>query len=165
MANRKESASDIVVSVDDETDITVERLTLTKEIDIEQIYGSNNTLPDGYAINQISYQGTMELQGNRLDLQELFFDSNGIPVEVEITITHFDDTTTTYSEVLATSEGWEMSDGESTTTTYEFMAMGKSHAGRTDTDPQQLEGDDEPSLAESIEDAQPFGQSDPDSIS
>lgn len=136
MADRKESAADIVVSVGSENDVVVERLTLTKEIDIETIYGSNRVLPDGYAINQVSYQGTMELQGNRLDLEDQLFDDNGIPKEVSITITHFDDTSTTFSEVLATSEGWEMSSGESTTTTFEFMAMGKSHDGNVDTEPQ-----------------------------
>lgn len=135
MADRKESAADIVVSVGSENDVVVERLTLTKEIDIETIYGSNRVLPDGYAINQVSYQGTMELQGNRLDLEDQLFDDNGIPEEVSITITHFDDTSTTFSEVLATSEGWEMSSGESTTTTFEFIAMGKSHDGNVDTEP------------------------------
>lgn len=135
MADRKESAADIVVSVGSENDIVCERLTLTKEIDIETIYGSNRVLPDGYAINQVSYQGTMELQGNRLDLEEQLFDGNGIPKEVSITVTHFDDTSTTFSEVLVTNEGWEMNSGESTTTTFEFVAMGKSHDGNVDTEP------------------------------
>jgi hypothetical protein len=135
MADRKESAADIVVSVEDREDVVVEQLSVTKEIDIETIYGSGRTLPDGYSINQISYQGSMELQGNKLDLQDVLFDDNGIPKEVTINITHFDETLTSFTEVLATNEGWEMSSGESTTTSYEFIAMGKEHAGQVDSEP------------------------------
>lgn len=135
MADRKESAADIHISIGDETDVVVERMTLNKNIDIEQIYGSGRTYPHGYAINQIDYQGTMELQGDRLELETQLFDGNGIPVESTITVTHFDGGSTIYTEVLATSEGYEMNQGESTTTTFEFIAMGKSHDGRVDTEP------------------------------
>jgi hypothetical protein len=125
MARRKESAADIRVSVGDGTDIVVERLTLNKNIDVEQIYGSGRLMPDGYSINEVSYEGTMELQGNRLDLEDQLFDNNGVPVEVNITVTHSNGTATTYQEVIATSEGYEVSAGETTTTTFEFMAMSK----------------------------------------
>lgn len=130
MADRKESAADIYVALgtdgeDNTSEIVVERLSVTKEIDISQIYGSGRMLPDGYSINQISYQGTMELQGNRLDLDEKLFDSDGVPNEAIINITHFDDSLTSFTGVLATSEGWEMNAGQTTTTTYEFIAMGK----------------------------------------
>lgn len=135
MADRKESAADITVSVGDEDDVVVERLTATKEIDIETIYGSGRTLPDAYAVNQISYQGTMELAGNKLDLEEYLFDDNGIPVEATITITHMNGESTAFTEVLCTSDGWEMNSGESTTTTYEFVAMGREQAGQVDTEP------------------------------
>lgn len=135
MAERKESAADISVSVGDETNLTVEQLSLTKEIDIEQIYGSGQTLPDGYAINQISYQGSIEINGNRQDLEKTLFDGNGIPTEFTVTVTHFDGTSTNFSECLITSEGWEMSSGESTTTTYELIAMSKEYSdGVTDKD-------------------------------
>lgn len=138
MANRKESAADIRVSVDDDTDVVVSRLQLTKDIDVEQLGGSGKMIPDHYSINQITYQGTMELNGNKLDLQDKFFDDNGIPIVADaITVTHMDGTSTSYQEIIVTSEGWEMNEGESTTTTYEFIAMGKSHAGTVDTNPQQ----------------------------
>lgn len=135
MPDRKESAADITVSVGDDSEVVVERLSYTKEIEISTIYGSGRKLPDGYSIDQISYQGTMELQGDKLDLDEVLFDENGIPVEVEITITHQDGGATTLEPVLATSEGWEMNAGETTTTTFEYMAMGKSHDGRIDQEP------------------------------
>lgn len=136
MADRKESAADITVSVGDDNDVVVEQLSVTKEIDIETIYGSGRTLPDGYAINQISYQGSMELQGNKLDLEQQLFDDNGIPDEVTVNITHFNEELTSFTQVLATSEGWESNAGESTTTTFEFIAMGKEHAGTVDSEPQ-----------------------------
>lgn len=130
MADRKESAADIYVALgtagDNNTaEIVVERLSVTKNIDISEIYGSGRTLPDGYSIDQISYQGTMELMGNKLDLDQKMFDSDGVPVEAIINITHFDDSLTSFTGVLATSEGWEMNAGETTTTTYEFIAMNK----------------------------------------
>jgi hypothetical protein len=136
MADRIESAADISVSVGDETNITVEELSLTKEIDIETIYGSGKTLPDSYAINEISYQGSIELQGNRLDLESALFDDNGIPEEFTVTIDHFDGNGTDFTQCLATSEGYEMSAGDPTTTTFEFIAMGKEHTdGVNDQEP------------------------------
>lgn len=135
MAERKESAADISISVGEETDIVVEQFSATKEIDIETIYGSGRTLPHGYSINEISYQGSMELSGNRLDLEDALFDDNGIPREAVINVTHFNDELTSFTQVLATSEGYEMSSGESTTTTFEFIAMGKEHGGQVDSEP------------------------------
>lgn len=135
MAERKESAADITISVGDESDIVVEQFSATKEIDIETIHGSGRVLPAGYSINSISYQGSMELQGNRLDMEDQLFDENGVPLEATINITHFNGELTSFTQVLATSEGYEMSAGESTTTTFEFVAMGKEHAGTVDTEP------------------------------
>jgi hypothetical protein len=135
MADRKESAADVKISVDEETDVTVERLSYTKEIEISTIYGSGRTLPDGYSVDQISYQGTMELQGNKLDLEQQLFDGNGIPEEATITVTHFNGQASSLDQVLATSEGWELNAGETTTTTFEFIAMGKSYAGDPDQEP------------------------------
>lgn len=135
MAQRKESAADIIVSVEDEDDVVVDSISLTKEIDIEALYGSGRTLPDAYSVNQISYQGSMELMGNKLELEEQLFDSNGIPVEATVNITHFNGELTSFTQVLCTSEGYEMSSGDTTTTSFEFIAMGKEHAGNADTEP------------------------------
>jgi hypothetical protein len=109
MADRRESAADITVSIDSDTgklkDVVVERLSVTKNIDIEAIYGSGRMLPDGYSINQISYEGSIELQGRKYDLETHFFDDNGIPEEFTITITHMHGDSTVFTECLATSEG------------------------------------------------------------
>ena len=79
MATRKESAADIKVTIgSDET--VVESLSITKNIDVESIHGSGAMMPDAYAINQVSYDGDITCKGNRQDLEEKFFDANGIPM-------------------------------------------------------------------------------------
>jgi len=147
MATRKESAADITVSVGENfPEVVVESLSVTKNVDIETIYGSGQTLPDGYAINQVSYEGSMTCKGNRQDLDEAFFDANGIPkVLGSITVTHNDGTDTSFMDVLVTSEGYEMNSGETVETSYEFIAMKKSRAGSTDSDPTDVAGGDEES--------------------
>jgi hypothetical protein len=42
---------------------------------------------------------------------------------------------TVFTECLATSDGYEMNSGETTTTTYEFVAMGKEVDGQPDKNP------------------------------
>jgi len=133
MASRKESASDITVSVGPESEVVVERLTLDKSVDASAIRGSGKTVPDSYSIDAIDYQGTMELQGNALELEEILFDQNGVPKEATITVTHMDGTTTAFYEVITTSAGYEMSAGETTTTQFEFMAFGRSRDGQVDS--------------------------------
>lgn len=143
MATRKESAADIVVNVGAE-EVVVETLSVTKNVDVETIYGSGQTLPDGYAINQVSYEGDMTCKGNRQSLDDHFFDANGIPKEVDsITITHADNTDTVFYSIIVTSEGYEVSSGETTETSYEFIAMKKGRNGETDSDPTDAGGDDE----------------------
>jgi hypothetical protein len=135
MATRKESAADITVTVGEE-EVVVETLSVTKNVDVDTIYGSGQTLPDGFAINQVSYEGDMSCKGNKLDLDEKFFDSNGIPKVLDaITISHHDGSSTSLQEIIVTTEGYEMSSGETTDTSYEFLAMKKARDGQADTDP------------------------------
>ncbi|UBF22605.1 tail tube [Halorubrum tailed virus 25] len=135
MANRKESAADITVTVGEE-EVVVESLSVTKNVDIDTIHGSGQTLPDGYAINQVSYEGDMTCMGQKLDLEDKFFDENGIPKVLDaITITHYDGSSSSLQEILLTSEGYEMSAGETVETSFEFIAMKKARNGKADTDP------------------------------
>lgn len=135
MATRNESMADITISIGDETDVVVEELTLNKTIEVDTKYGSGRTLPDAYSVDEISYDGSMELDGNKIELEDELFDDDGIPVESTITVTHFNGESTSYTQVLATSEGYEGSAGESTTTTFEFLAMGKESHGSADQEP------------------------------
>jgi len=134
MVNRKESTADIRVSVGEE-EVVVESLSATKNIDIEQIYGSGQTLPDGYSINQVSYEGDMTLKGNRLDLESKLFDMNGIPKVFNVNITHLDGTPSGFQECLCTSEGYEASSGDTTETSFSFIAMRKKRGSQVDNDP------------------------------
>lgn len=135
MANRKESAADITVSVGEE-EVVVESLSVTKNVDVETIYGSGQTLPDGFAINQVSYEGDMTCKGQKFDLEEKFFDENGIPKVLDaITITHLDGSSSSLQEIIVTSEGYEMSSGDTVETSFEFLAMKKGRDGTADRDP------------------------------
>lgn len=135
MANRKESAADITVTVGEE-EVVVESLSVTKNVDVDTIYGSGQTLPDGYAINQVSYEGDMTCMGQRMDLEDKFFDENGIPKVLDaITITHYDGSSTSLQDILLTSEGYETSAGETVETSFEFIAMKKARDGTADRDP------------------------------
>jgi hypothetical protein len=135
MASRKESAADIKVNIGEE-EVVVETLSVTKNVDVETIYGSGQTLPDGYAINQVSYEGEVTCKGERFDLEGKFFDVNGIPKVLDaITITHLDGSSSALQEVIITSEGYEMNSGETTETSFEFLAMKKARDGVADTDP------------------------------
>lgn len=125
MATRKESAADIVITIGEDERV-LETLNVTKNIDIESVYGSGKTLPDGYHINEISYEGDFTCTGNQTDLDDVFFDANGVPKILDaITISHYDGTTTNYYDILVTSGGYEMSAGDVTETSYEFIAMSK----------------------------------------
>jgi hypothetical protein len=135
MTTRKESAADIVVTVGDE-EVVVESLSLTKNVDVEEIGGSGRVLPDGYAIHAVRYEGTMTCKGNRQDLNSKFFDDNGVPEVLDsLSITHLDGTLTEFHELLVTTEGFEFSTGETSETSYEFVAMRKGIDGQVDTQP------------------------------
>jgi hypothetical protein len=136
MANRKESASDVVVVAGDE-EVVVESLTLGKDIDMEAIHGSGRPLPDGVAIHKVSYQGEMSCYGNRRDLDSIFYDAHGIPEELDsIAVTHLNGDVTGVQEVYVNTDGYEVNDGETTTTRYGFIAMRKfGPGGRVDSQP------------------------------
>lgn len=131
MVDRKESAADIVVNVGSEQ-VAVEQVSFSKEIEIDEIYGAGNILPSGFAVNQVSYSGNMSVKGNKKDLESKFFDSSGVPKPLEaIVVTHLDGGSTSFDTVLCTSEGYEVNSGETTETSYDWIAMSKDE----DTNP------------------------------
>jgi hypothetical protein len=145
MVDRKEATADIVVNLGtgstDESEgaqrIPVQELSYDKKIDFDTIYGAGHVIPSGYSINQMSYSGTMTIKGNRKDLEKNFFDENGIPKELEsIVITHLDGESTNLNTVLCTNQGYESNSGETTETTFEFIAMSKDN----DTNPETQAG-------------------------
>ncbi|QSG06404.1 hypothetical protein [Halapricum desulfuricans] len=135
MSTRRESAADITVTIGEE-EVVVETLSVTKNVDVETIYGSGQTLPDGFSINQVAYEGDMSCKGNKMDLEEKFFDEHGIPKVLDaITVSHFDGSSSALQEIIVTSEGYEMNSGETTETSFSFLAMKKARNGIADSDP------------------------------
>ncbi len=127
MVSRKESAADIRVNVGSEQ-VPVEQLSVSKDIEIETIYGAGNIIPSGFAINRIEYTGNMSIKGNKKDLEGKFFDDNGVPMVLQsIIITHLDGEDTSYDTVLVTSQGYEVTSGETTETSFEWVAMSKDN--------------------------------------
>ncbi len=131
MVDRKEAAADIVVNVGNEQ-VAVEQLSFTKEIEIDTIYGAGNIIPSGYAITEISYAGNMSIKGNKKDLEDKFFDENGVPeILSSITVTHLDGGSTSFDSALVTNQGYEVTSGETVETEFEWIAMSKDE----DTNP------------------------------
>lgn len=131
MVDRKEAAADIVVNVGNEQ-VAVEQLSFTKDIEIDTIYGASNIIPSGYAITEMSYSGNMSIKGNKKDLEDKFFDSNGVPEILQsITVTHLDGSSTSFDSVLVTNQGYEVTSGETVETEFEWIAMSKDE----DTNP------------------------------
>ena len=125
MVNRKEAAADIVVNVGDEQ-VAVEQLSFSKDIEIDTIYGASNIIPSGYSVTEISYSGSMTVKGNKKDLEDKFFDSNGVPKILNaITVTHLDGGSTSFDSALVTNQGYEVTSGETTETAFEWIAMSK----------------------------------------
>ncbi len=131
MVDRKEAAADIVVNVGNEQ-VAVEQLSFSKEIEIDTIYGAGNIIPSGYAITEISYAGNMSIKGNKKDLEDKFFDENGVPkILSSITVTHLDGGSTSFDSALVTNQGYEVNSGETVETEFEWIAMSKDE----DTNP------------------------------
>ena len=131
MVDRKEAAADIVVNVGDEQ-VPVEQLSFDKEIEIDEIYGAGNIIPSGFAVNKINYSGNMSVKGNKKDLEDKFFDGNGVPkILNSITVSHLDGGSTSFDSALVTNQGYEVTSGETTETAFEWIAMSKDE----DTNP------------------------------
>jgi hypothetical protein len=136
MVNRKETASNVVITVGEE-EVVVETFSYGKDINMEAVYGSGRPLPDGIAIHEISYQGEFSCVGNRLDLESKFFDEHGLPKELDaITVTHLNGDASGVQEVYVNTEGYEFQVGETTQTRFGFIAMRKlGPGGRVDSQP------------------------------
>lgn len=138
METRYENAGDVSVKISPNETLSVETLTLDEEFDVEVLYGSGFVAPSGYSIKRASYGGSINLYGNKNYLNEyLFRTENGVRVPrvlEAISVTHLprnpeaDEAdqiidTDTYKKVIVTNKGYEMNDGEVTTTSYEFVAL------------------------------------------
>lgn len=129
MTEEVESAAQVVFTVNG-TEVTVVELDTNKEINVEELGGSNHLLPAGYSITSIRYRGSMTCNGSKHDLESEFFDAQGKPIPGTLTVTHMDGTPENWNEVLLISQGYQMREGEVSQTAFEWVAMSKD--GDTD---------------------------------
>lgn len=149
--DRIESAADITLVVSkgatadggsaEMIEVPISRLDTTKDVSIEEVRESS-VKASGFSITSISYSGTMMFQGSRktktaadgtqVNLDDLLYDDNGVPVPVSVSITHelLEDgdpnKTETYQTVLVNSESYEVRSEETTEQAYDWVAMDRT---------------------------------------
>lgn len=116
-------------------EIPISRLDTTKEIDITEIRESS-VKATGYSITSISYSGTMMFKGSTLTrvfgdvdqtINDIVYDSEGVPVPVSITIAHdLNGEAETYQTVLVQSESYQVRSEEVTETAFDWIAMDRT---------------------------------------
>lgn len=132
MTDQKEAAAQIEVRIGSER-IVVADMNVRSEFDIERLYGSGSLLPEGFAVKKIEHGGSMTLNGNKLDLNQILFyqaeddipagSEVGTPKPGTLTILHMDGSTSDFFEVMVINRGFEFASEEVAQTSYEFIAM------------------------------------------
>lgn len=117
-------------------EVPVSELDLTKEVDMERVR-ETGLYPDGYAINAIDIDGSLTFAGSvvrdpggdRINLDDVLFKDDGTPKTFDISIVHqdaeagADGSTDTIENAIINSSEYSVSSGESTESSYEFMAQ------------------------------------------
>lgn len=142
--DKVETAANIYVRIQESDNNTYEipasEIDRTKEVDAERVR-EMGLYPAGYAINSIDVDGSITFPGSKIEtsdgtknLDEVLFDDNGIPITFNITIAKEDpmnpqageDTETLTNCIMTTSE-YSASSGESTESSFDFMAERMVH--------------------------------------
>lgn len=143
--DRIESAANITLNISQGTSsgdspdaatlkVPISRLDRTKDIEVSQIR-EGSLEANGYSITSISYDGSMMFKGDHVrgpdgqtqTLEDLVYDSNGVPIPVTISITHeLSEETETFEDVLVVSDSYEVESESETETALDWVAMGKS---------------------------------------
>lgn len=137
--DKVETAANIYVRIQEsdgtQYEIPASEIDRTKEVDAERVR-EMGLYPAGYAINSIDVDGSVTFPGSKIEttegtknLDEVLFDDNGIPIPFNLTIAKEDpmnkqaeaDTETLTNCIMTTSE-YSASSGESTESSYDFMA-------------------------------------------
>lgn len=114
-------------------EVPISRLDATKDVEINQLR-QNSLKANGYSVTAIDFSGTLMFAGYRVSgpdgsgpvyIEELLFDSEGVPTPVSVTVSHdlAEDDTDTYQDVMATSDGYEVRNEENTERAFDFIAM------------------------------------------
>ena len=105
---------------------TIKSLDTSKEIGQSEIRG-NNGKRESTTTTTIDYSGSLTFHGDKKSyFDDKLFNSDDTPRECTITITHGDGSTTGYTGVKMTSEGYTADEGEATETSYDWMALDES---------------------------------------
>jgi hypothetical protein len=148
--NQVETAAHIYVRIaleDGSTfEVPVSEIDFTKDVDVERVR-EMGMHPNGYAVNAIDVDGSLTFAGHRVkpptggekDLDALLFNNDGTPSTFDVTIAHedaggnsvngdedeFTDLTgsDTLKNCIVTQSEFTASSGDSTESSYEFMAQ------------------------------------------
>jgi hypothetical protein len=132
--DRIETAANVTVQLtgeDGTIELPVSSVDRTKEIDIDRVRESG-VYPDGYGINGIDVDGSLSFAGSKArspsgevsSLDDLLYDSNGVPLPFNIEITHdLEGDSETIEEAIVVSDGYSVNSGETSETSYDFIAQ------------------------------------------
>jgi hypothetical protein len=147
--DRVETAANIYVqlTVDGSSfEVPVSEVDLTKEVDMERVR-ETGLYPDGYAINAIDIDGSITFAGHVVripgssdtkNLDNLLFNEDGTPVIFDISVVHeniaedgsvTDGSSDTLENCIVNSSNYNASSGDSTESSYEFMAQRMNTSG------------------------------------
>lgn len=140
---RVETAANIYVRLSVEIEgtqlsfeVPVSEVDMTKDVDVERVR-ETGLYPDGYAISAIDIDGSITFAGNVVrvptgeerNLDDLLFKEDGSPRVFDITVAHDNPDgegpapTDTIENAILTSSEYSASSGETTESSYEFMAQ------------------------------------------
>lgn len=128
MAGEKqvEAAAQVVFHVNG-SKLRVKEIDTSVDVSIEMIYG-NNLKPDGWAVTEAAYSGSLAFHGDVAGtVTPMLTQGDGVtPTEGNsLTITHMRGRADVFTDVMMGNAGYNMSEGEVTETTYEWVAMDK----------------------------------------
>jgi hypothetical protein len=105
----------------------VKEIDTSVDVDIQMIFG-NNLKPDGWAVKKAEFSGSLAFHGDVAGtVTPMLTRGDGVtPVEGNaLTITHMRGRADTFTDVMMGNQGYNMSEGEVTETTYEWVSMDK----------------------------------------
>lgn len=121
-----EAAAQIALAINGNA-LRVKDVDTSVDVTIEMVHG-NNVKPDGWAITEASFSGSLSFNGDVADVvTPMLTQSDGVtPTEGNsLVITHMDGSSDVYVNVMMGNESYTVSEGEVTETNYDWVAMDK----------------------------------------
>lgn len=121
-----EAAAQVVFHVNG-SKLRVKSIDTSVDVDVEMIFG-NNLKPDGWAVKRAEFSGSLTFNGDVAGtVTPMLTEGDGVtPTEGNsITVTHMRGRADVFTDVMMGNQSYNMSEGEVTETTYEWVAMDK----------------------------------------